>query len=348
MSRSTPPRPVDVTALFPQLASLARTATRLHPRPGAPTPHDSSVGGPLLWPADEPWPHCAGPHVRDQVNAALSPQDVRAQRRDRADAAGRPGGRTETAGDTAEERAIHQRADVGHPWPGGPIAMLPVAQLYVRDVPSLRPPGGSHADVLQVLWCPFDHPAHPRTTLFWRSAATVADLIGAPPEPPAVQFPGYLPEPCLLEPEQVTEYPHFMELSEELRQRLKDWGRWQTAGAAVDSFYAPAPEELYMNKLSVAPGWKVGGWTRWGLTDPEPRLCPACGVEARPLLTIATSEWDAGTKDWAPEEDRSHSVASLPGHPPANFTSLDLARGYDLQLHICPASQDHPHIELVQ
>ncbi|GFE27566.1 hypothetical protein Sliba_80190 [Streptomyces nigrescens] len=57
-----PPRPFDITALFPQLAPLARTATRLHPRPGSPTVHDSSVCGPLLWPADEPWPHCDEPH----------------------------------------------------------------------------------------------------------------------------------------------------------------------------------------------------------------------------------------------------------------------------------------------
>ncbi|MGW1927499.1 hypothetical protein ACWCQ0_53870, partial [Streptomyces massasporeus] len=49
--RTTPPRPLDVTAVFPGLAPLARTATRLHPLPGSPTPHDSSVGGagkPLL------------------------------------------------------------------------------------------------------------------------------------------------------------------------------------------------------------------------------------------------------------------------------------------------------------
>src|SRR2546423_1890577 len=62
MSPVTPPRPLDVTAVIPQLAPLARTATRLHPRPGSPSPRDSSVGGPLLWPADEPWPHCHGPH----------------------------------------------------------------------------------------------------------------------------------------------------------------------------------------------------------------------------------------------------------------------------------------------
>ncbi|MFE0276039.1 hypothetical protein ACFWZY_28695, partial [Streptomyces sp. NPDC058992] len=51
MSRTTPPRPLDVTAQFPQLAPLARTATRLHPRPGSPSPHDSSVGGGARWTA---------------------------------------------------------------------------------------------------------------------------------------------------------------------------------------------------------------------------------------------------------------------------------------------------------
>lgn len=77
----TPPRPIDVAAVFPQLAPLARTATRLHPRPGAPTWHDSSVGGPLLWPAEEPWPHCEGPHVVDGINPVRSPADLRLERR---------------------------------------------------------------------------------------------------------------------------------------------------------------------------------------------------------------------------------------------------------------------------
>ncbi|MET9481731.1 hypothetical protein [Streptomyces sp. NPDC006638] len=46
--RSTPPRPVDIEAHFPELAPLARTAVRLHPRAGAPATTDSSIGGPLL------------------------------------------------------------------------------------------------------------------------------------------------------------------------------------------------------------------------------------------------------------------------------------------------------------
>ncbi|MBC2869980.1 non-ribosomal peptide synthetase, partial [Streptomyces mexicanus] len=33
---------------------------------------------------------------------------------------------------------------------------------------------------------------------------------------------------------------------------------------------------------------------------------------------------------------------------PANFTLIMIARGYDLQLHACPADPSHPHIELVQ
>ncbi|MFD7973442.1 hypothetical protein ACFV5D_32975, partial [Streptomyces clavifer] len=70
MSFTTPPRPLDVTALFPQLAPLARTATRLHPRPGTPSVHDSSVGGPLLWPA------------RDKVaHLESAPQNSRARQR---------------------------------------------------------------------------------------------------------------------------------------------------------------------------------------------------------------------------------------------------------------------------
>jgi hypothetical protein len=57
-------RPVDVEAAFPELATMRRAATRLHPRRGTPTARDSSVGGPMLWPADEPWPMCAIPHKR--------------------------------------------------------------------------------------------------------------------------------------------------------------------------------------------------------------------------------------------------------------------------------------------
>lgn len=58
VTRRTPPRPLNVEELFPEIAPLRREAVRLHPRAGEPTCRDSSVGGPLLWPAREPWPEC--------------------------------------------------------------------------------------------------------------------------------------------------------------------------------------------------------------------------------------------------------------------------------------------------
>lgn len=60
-SLTTMPSPVDMPARFPALADTARETTRLHPRPGAPDARSSSLGGPLLWPAGEPWPTCDSP-----------------------------------------------------------------------------------------------------------------------------------------------------------------------------------------------------------------------------------------------------------------------------------------------
>ncbi|WP_063734186.1 hypothetical protein [Streptomyces virginiae] len=58
MTRRTPPRPVDVEQLFPEVAPLRRQAVRLHPRAGSPSWRDSSIGGPRRWPDREPWPLC--------------------------------------------------------------------------------------------------------------------------------------------------------------------------------------------------------------------------------------------------------------------------------------------------
>ncbi|WP_138897266.1 hypothetical protein, partial [Streptomyces chryseus] len=234
----------------------------------------------------------------------------------------------------------------GRPWFDGPMPLLPVAQLYARDIPFPCPPD---ADLLQVLWCPFDHEmAHPKTALFWRSSATVTDILDAPPEPPIVQDGWYLPEPCLFSPEQVTDYPHPGELSKELRDQLDDESRWATIDPAQYNAYADDPGELYLNNLCTAPGWKTGGWTHWSPTDPVDRACPECGTEAVPLLTIASSEWDGGSATWIAEEDRP-----TPGPPPlgarnGNFTLISITGGNNLQLHVCPSSPYHPHIELLQ
>lgn len=227
--------------------------------------------------------------------------------------------------------------------------MLPVAQLYVRDVPLLRPPG--QADLLQVLWCPFHHEhemkPYPKLALYWRTAAAITGILATPPEPSAVQEQGFVPEPCVLHPERVTEYPNAMELSEDLQGLLGQWSTWQAAGATPDSSYEIAPQEFYQKELSTAPGWKVGGWPGWGLTDPVRLLCPVCGTRMTPLLTIASVEWDDSTRSWVPYEDqeRAASAADPDSRQP---TMVQIGDNDDLQLYACPASPDHPHTELVQ
>ncbi len=348
MTRTTPPRPVDVAAVLPELAPLARTATRLHPRPGSPSAHDSSVGGPLLWPAGEPWPDCDGPHLWDGVNPAMSPEDVRQMRRIRAAAASRPRGNPRF---TPEESAIMGQINAGRPWPEGPVPMLPVAQLYTRDIPVLRPPG--QADLLQVLWCPFDHSPlkpYPKPALYWRTADTITGILAEPPEPPAVQADGYLPEPCLLHPEHVTEYPNFMDLGQDLQELVEQWCRRQAEGTGPGSTYTIDPKMFYWDELSTTPGWKAGGWPSWGLTDPIPQSCPACRTSMGPLLTIASTEWDGTTRGWIPHEDQAHAdTARYAGAPhPAHPAMVQIADDNRLQLYACPASPDHPHTELIQ
>ncbi|MFI8389007.1 hypothetical protein [Streptomyces sp. NPDC085540] len=309
---TTPQRPVEVTALFPQLAPLARPAVRLHPRAGSPSPHDSSVGGPLLWPSDEPWPYCHESH--DQVEQLY------------------------------EAYGVHVSSDIE--WHPGPNPMVPVAQLYVRDIPLLRPPG--QTDLLQVLWCPFEHEPDlkPPTALFWRSSAEVTDVLAAPPGPFAVEYDAYVPRPCVLAPEQITEYPNPLELSAELREQLQDWSRWRAAGSGVDSSYAPYPKSFYSSRLSLAPGWKVGGWAPWGLTDPVARFCSACDAGMVPLLTICSGEWDSSTRNWIPHEDQS--VAQQGGELEPNPPEVQVSKGNHLQLYVCPKSPEHPHTSLIQ
>ncbi|MFE1285600.1 hypothetical protein [Streptomyces sp. NPDC058751] len=51
--------------------------------------YDSSVGGPLLLPVDEPWPHCEEPHDSEAADEMRSPDEIRLLRRIRAAAAER-------------------------------------------------------------------------------------------------------------------------------------------------------------------------------------------------------------------------------------------------------------------
>jgi hypothetical protein len=189
MTRTTPPRPVDITERFPELREHSATATRLHPRPGKPTTADSSVGGPLLWPADEPWPVCTDGDTHHIVDLC-TPAVVRRRREIWAAAEARAAGSGARYSFTDEDQAELPRygGSEPHDLVDQPIPLVPVAQLYRRDVPDFAGPDG--ADLLQVLWCPLDHPQEgyiPRVRVYWRRSATVTAPLGAAPEPPVVK-----------------------------------------------------------------------------------------------------------------------------------------------------------------
>ncbi|WP_431676380.1 hypothetical protein [Kitasatospora sp. KL5] len=242
MARTTPPRRADMAAVFPELAPLARQTVRLHPRLGTPTVRDSSIGGPLLWPAAEPWPVCSEPHPEDDL--PVSPADVRLRRRIET---GRAGGSP-----TAQEREAMEATYEGHPWSREPNALLPVAQLYARDVPGLPCPDG--ADLLQVLWCPLEHDPEwmPAARPVWRSSSGAGVLLTVQPESADVSNHGqYVPEPCVLHPEVVTEYPGPLELQPGLADRIGDWCEQEFTGTDPRYLYAEEFRAYYHPHLEV-------------------------------------------------------------------------------------------------
>ncbi|GAA1404947.1 hypothetical protein [Catellatospora coxensis] len=336
MARTTPPRPVDIPAVFPELRDHVGTATRLHPRPGAPTVHGSSVGGPLLWPAQEPWPHCTDEH--DYLPSPHRPETVRRWRRILGAAWGRTR-RDEQLQLTEQEQAELPDLDDCAPAELGeqPIAMVPVVQLYRRDTPGFL--GPDDTDVLQLLWCPLDHSDlgyNPRVLPVWRRAADVGELLSAPPEPLIVSE-SYLPEPCVLHPEQVREYEFGGLLPRELDKRIL---QWEQDMAERDADGEPAYS--YQFDLSIAPGWKLGGFASWHLTDPGPMDCAECGTPMRLLLTAATYETNGPADSWRPVEESREPGEFMSLQPDNSPTAVEIGRGYSLWIFYCPVSFGHP------
>ena len=208
----TPPRPVDVAAEFPELAGQERPMVRLHPRRGQPGPRDSSVGGPLLWPAAEPWPRCDAAD-RHATFAPIGTVDL-------------------------DGRALHGLArDPRHP----ATPVVAVAQLLTSDVAGLPCPPGT--DTCQVLWCPRMHEPDygPRVRVHWRTSATAlgAELAVAPPSDPDTTIDGFIPKPCSVSPERTIDYPAWWELTDDLRQRIEAWE--QGSGWTYASHLGAAP-----------------------------------------------------------------------------------------------------------
>ena len=136
-------------------------------------------------------------------------------------------------------------------------------------------------------------------------------MLTAPPQPLVVGSDGFVPEPCVLHPEQVVTYPFASLLPEKLCARIDAW------------------EEAL---------WHVGGFASWHSTDPYPMDCLTCTTPMRLLLTIDSSEWDGGSGSWKPLEDQNQ-----PTHPCATPTEITVGRWGELNVFACPNEPEHPH-----
>ncbi|MET7366503.1 hypothetical protein ABZS61_11860 [Streptomyces sp. NPDC005566] len=312
------------------------------------------MAGPLLWPADEPWPVCKAVHPKG-TGHLLS--DVRQLRRIQENAREREY--------TDEEQRLIEGMTEGNHVPElqerAPLPMLAVAQLYAREIPDLV--GPEDHDLLQVFWCPFEVHGADRTidvVLKWRRSTGVGAVLTPQPEPPVVGRKECVPNMCVVHPERVVEHEYLGLLEEELQEEIDEWEEGlldeeeedeveppSSASYATYEEYAEAmavaqaaePEEInYMSDLSIAPGWKVGGFASWHLTDPAPVDCGVCGAAMPPLLTVATWECDGASRSWLPIEDRDAG-----GDPHAtNPTDVYLGRGL-MRVHTCPTDPAHPH-----
>ncbi|MER6063509.1 hypothetical protein ABT167_20425 [Streptomyces sp. NPDC001792] len=256
MTRVSRPPTEAILAALPELAPYGRDAAVLRPERGRPDRGSSSIGGPLLWPGDEPWPECSLPDVAD-------PDGVSA------------------------------------------TAMVPVAQVYRRDVPGPWWPAGF--DLLQILWCPNEHwdpPAQqadvsPVVELRWRRAADVTSPLTTPPAPSRYDEDGFLPQACTVTAERLTDFPYREELPARLRPRREELVRDTGDGGDV---------------ITRLAGWKLGGWPTWHLAHPVVFACGECGTDMTLLFTVA-SDAESG---------------------------VVVGRYGELRLFTCPADHSHP------
>lgn len=340
----TPSLPPETLDRLPGLAALGRTTTRLHPRQGEVGVDQSHIGGPLRWPADEPWPTCDHPHmVHEDVPIPAELLD-----RMRAAEARRTQRHVLAEGEAELHQEIAELVGAGFSGWGGrdggptvghryvarphprPNPMVALAQLRADDIPDLPRPGG--ADLLQVLWCPFEHEQEdvwgPTVRLHWRRESDVADLLAEPPKG-EVGDEDYLPQPCRLHPEQVVEYPFPQELPSDVHERVDAWG--QDGPGYVSTF--------------MAPGWKVGGYANWSLTDLGATPCPTCAGPTVLLLVIDSKEYDGGTRDrWRPIEERHPDRADPDRFESQEPTGVQVGRWGALRIFACLRCPDTPFL----
>jgi hypothetical protein len=170
-------------------------------------------------------------------------------------------------------------------WPADDAkqVMIPVLQLRSDDAGPIRFPDGKN--LMQLFWS--GRPGSDAVKIVWRSRSAVGDEL-APSPILAQAHPRLEPFPCRLFPERIAEFPDYLSLPEETRKQVGE------RVGQVD----------YHLLLSVARGWKVGGYPIIAAAA-DPITCPTCRWGMDFLLNAPTQEWGVRTASrWKPTESR--------------------------------------------
>lgn len=328
--RTTPPPCLDILELLPQLRNQARTTIRLHPRrlpAGQTLPlHVSKLGGDFLWPADEPWPTCPKHRIAYVGVLQLRKDDFgEVAFKDDADLLQVLWCPQHGHGSHAPEPVLFWRktAEVTNPLTEIPQPRFPTS---AEEADERRQSALEHDLNCLVLF--ETHPDYMRQTLehykaipppsseTWipheflelsrnpvitfnvlqKEAAALVTKLERHRNIPDYAESQYVPQPCRLFPERVTEYS-IDGLSEQEQQRLLTIPPPAASGDRSDNLL-----DLLAAELTVADGTKLQGYVRWSQTPEEPRCKRGHPMEH--LLTIASWEWDGGNwYRWRAAED---------------------------------------------
>lgn len=184
-------------------------------------------------------------------------------------------------------------------------------QLWKEDVPEVGFKPGT--DLFQLLWCPHNHgPGYcPDVKACWWTRASIRKATEVPEPPtPAYDEILHLPQPCLIYPEQIVEYPDPCELGLDEKYRSITTAPAMIEATAWASRLAssrwPGPDmviDMYQTWLSAAAGTKVGGYPDW-IHSPEYPPC-SCGGVMELLVQFSSCEYNGGTLGrWLPIQDR--------------------------------------------
>ncbi|RAS70772.1 uncharacterized protein DUF1963 [Lentzea atacamensis] len=210
---------------------FTRPAVLLNPLAGEPTDADSHIGGPMLWPIDEPWPWCDG------------------ERHD-PESPGVPGAGIAGIGMPFVGAVQLYRRDFPElPFPEG----TDVLQVFLCTL--------EHA---------LDDCYGPDVRLVWRDSTSVVELIEEEPEPP-VREEIYTPTVNVLEPIRFTEYAHSFDRPEELRDedwpetsagtKIGGWTCWWQSGPI--EFTCPECGSVQRQMLALATREPSGEDVEW-------------------------------------------------------------------------------------